>query len=255
MDRISTVADSKPLAGKAALVTGGSRGIGAAIVARLARDGAHVAFTYNKAEAPAHALARDLSREGANVVAIRADAREADQVAAAVERAAQAFGRLDVLVNNAGVMFWGPLETFRLKDFDHTFAVNVRAVFVASQAAVRHMADGGRIVNIGSAAVFRGSASGGSIYAMSKAALIGYARNLARELGPRGITVNNVHPGPTDTDLSPAGDGRSSPVYDMMAIRRHGRPDEVAALVAYLASAAGAMLTGANLNIDGGYSA
>jgi 3-oxoacyl-[acyl-carrier protein] reductase len=244
------------LPGKSALVTGGSRGIGAAIVRRLAQDGAMVAFTYTQAEAAAQALVAEITAQGGRALALRADSADAAALSAAVDEAAKAFdGRLDILVNNAGVAVMGPLETFSLEDFDHTLAVNVRAVFVASQAAQAHMLDGGRIVNISSCNADRMPWPGGTAYAMSKSALTGLARGLARDLGGRGITVNNVQPGPTDTDMNPGAGPNAAGMHGLMALARHARPDEVAGMVAYLVGPDARMVTGASLTIDGGFSA
>jgi 3-oxoacyl-[acyl-carrier protein] reductase len=241
--------------GRVALVTGGGRGIGAAIVQRLSRDGATVAFTYSTSEDAANHVVQDLAADGRRGLAIRADAADPAAVVAAVDRAAAEFGRLDILVNNAGVVAWAPLEALALEDFDRVFAVNVRAAFVAIQAAARHMGDGGRIVNIGSCNADRVQAAGGGVYAMSKSALVGLVRGLARDLGPRGITINNVQPGPTDTDMNPADGQFAADMHRLMAIPRHARSDEIAAMVAYLASPEAAMVTGANLLIDGGFTA
>jgi len=241
--------------GKVALVTGGARGIGAAIVRRLARGGAAVAFTYSASEAAAAALVAEVEAEGGRALAFRADATDAARLRAAVDQAAAALGRLDILVNNAGVVRWGPLATFSLEDFDHTVSVNVRAVFVATQAAVRHMTEGGRIINIGSCNADRTPTPGGGVYAMSKSALVGLARGFARDLGPLGITINNVQPGPTDTDMNPADGPKAEALHGVMAIPRHAHADEVAAMVAYLAGPEAAMVTGANLLIDGGFAA
>lgn len=242
-------------AGKVALVTGGARGIGAAIVRRLARAGAIVAFTYSASESAAQALVGDIEAGGGRALAIRADATNAILVSAAVDQVAAALGRLDILVNNAGIVCWAPLTTFALEDFDRTFSVNVRSVFVATQAAVRHMGPGGRIINIGSCNADRVPTPGGGVYAMSKSALVGLARGFARDLGPLGITINNVQPGPTDTDMNPADGPFAEALHGVMAIRRHAHCDEVAAMVAYLAGPEAAMVTGANLLIDGGFSA
>ncbi|WP_432728295.1 SDR family oxidoreductase [Variovorax sp. W6] len=243
------------LAGKAAFVTGGSRGIGAAIVRRLARDGAAVAFTFVSAQAEADALAGEIRAAGGRALALRADAGDAEALNAAVEQAAKTFGRLDILVNNAGVYLRGELDSFTLEDFDRTVNVNVRAVFVAAKAAARRMGEGGRIVNIGSINAERVPAAGASVYAMSKAAIVGLTRGLARDLGPRGITVNNVQPGPTDTDMNPAAGPRAGFMHGLMALPRHGRADEIAGMVAYLAGPEGGFVTGASLSVDGGYTA
>ncbi|SEK73534.1 3-oxoacyl-[acyl-carrier protein] reductase [Variovorax sp. YR750] len=243
------------LAGKAALVTGGSRGIGAAIVRRLARDGAAVAFTFVSAQAEADALAGEIRAAGGRALALRADAGDAAALTAAVEQAAKDFGRLDILVNNAGVYLRGDLDSFTLEDFDRTVNVNVRAVFVATQAAARRMGEGGRIVNIGSINAERVPAVGASVYAMSKAAIVGLTRGLARDLGPRGITVNNVQPGPTDTDMNPAAGPRAGFMHGLMALQRHGRASEIAGMVAYLVGPDGGFVTGASLSVDGGYTA
>jgi 3-oxoacyl-[acyl-carrier protein] reductase len=246
---------STKFAGKVALVTGGSRGIGAAIVRRFAQEGAAVAYTYTSAKAAADELAAGIKAAGGQALAIRADAADADAVISAVDQTAKTFGRLDILVNNAGVLYWAPLEKLTLEELDRTLAVNVRSVFIATQAAVRHMGQGGRIINIGSCNADRTPTAGGGIYAMSKSALIGLARGLARDLGPRGITINNVQPGPTDTDMNPAHGPDAPRLHGIMAVSRHAHGDEVAAMVSYVASPEAAMVTGTNLLIDGGYAA
>jgi 3-oxoacyl-[acyl-carrier protein] reductase len=252
---LNTSSSTAVLAGKVAFVTGGSRGIGAAIVQRLARDGAAVAFTYASAEGAALDLAASIEAAGGRALALRADAADAAAVTAAIDQAAAALGRLDILVNNAGVLAWAPFETFPLEDFDRTLAVNVRSVFVAAQAAARHMVDGGRIINIGSTNADRMPSAGGGVYAMSKSALVGLVKGLARDLGPRGITINNVQPGPTDTDMNPAKGPQAEALHALMAIPRHARGTEIAGMVAYLASPEAAMVTGASLTIDGGFGA
>jgi 3-oxoacyl-[acyl-carrier protein] reductase len=247
---------AKQLAGKIALVTGGSRGIGAAIAKRLAREGAQVALTYVSNPARANETVQAVQALGVKALAIRADSAEAGSVVAAVERTVRELGGLDILVNNAGIGIMGLIDDYRLEDFDRTMAVNVRAVFVATQAAVKHMQAGGRIINIASCNAERVPIAGQSVYAMSKAALVGLVKGLARDLGPRGITVNNVHPGPVDTDLNPAASDFAKMLLDkVMAIPRYATGDEIASLVAYLASPEAAYVTGASLSIDGGFTA
>ena len=246
---------STGLQGKVALVTGGSRGIGAAIVKRLVRDGAAVAFTFASAQAKADALVREIESSGGRALSIRADSADADALTAAVDQAAKAFGRLDVLVNNAGIATTGPLAEFTLADFDRMVAINIRGVFVATQAAVRHMGDGGRVITIGSCVADRFAWVGGGPYAMTKAAVAALGRGMARDLGPRGITVNTVQPGPTDTDMNPADGPQAADMQSQMAISRHGHADEIAAMVAYLAGPDAGFVTGAALTIDGGLNA
>jgi 3-oxoacyl-[acyl-carrier protein] reductase len=250
-----TLSPQALLAGKAAFVTGGSRGIGAAIVRRLVKDGAAVAFTYASNEAAAKELAGSVEAAGGRVLALRVDSADAKALSAAIDQAARTFGRLDILVNNAGVAIMGTIDQMSLEDFDRTLNVNVRAVFVATQAAVRHMGDGGRVITIGSTNAERMPWPGGAAYAMSKSALTGLTRGLARDLAPRGITINNVQPGPVDTDMNPA-DGPNAPaMHAAMALQRHGRPEEIAGMVAYLSGPEAAYVTGASLMIDGGFSA
>jgi 3-oxoacyl-[acyl-carrier protein] reductase len=243
------------LSGKVALIQGGSRGIGAAIVKRLAAEGATVAFTYVSSTAKAEELQHSITGNGGKALAIKADSADAEAIRDAVTATVNAFGRLDILVNNAGVLAVAPLEDFKLEDFDQTLAINVRSVFIATQAAAKHMTEGGRIINIGSTNAERMPWPGGSAYAMSKSALKGLVQGLARDLGPRGITVNNVQPGPVNTDMNPVDGPNAAAMHGLMALARHARPEEIAGMVAYLASPEAAFVTGASLNIDGGFAA
>jgi 3-oxoacyl-[acyl-carrier protein] reductase len=243
------------LQGKVAFVTGGSRGIGAAIVRRLAAEGAAVAFTYQSSGDVADALASEITAAGGRAIALRADAADAAAVQAAIDSVAQQFGSVDILVNNAGVLRMGDIGEFSLEDFDLTVNVNVRAVFAATKAAVAHMKEGGRVINIGSTNADRMPFAGGAVYAMSKSALKGLVQGLSRDLAPRGITINNVQPGPVNTDMNPESGDFASALHGLMAIKRHGTPEEIAGLVAYLASPEAAYVTGASLNIDGGFAA
>ena len=243
------------LTGKAALVTGGSRGIGAAVARRLAQDGADVALTYLNAADAAQAVVAGIEAAGRRGLAIAADSADAVQVAAAVERAAQAFGRLDILVNSAGVFPNGPLEAVTVEEVDRTLAIHVRAAFVASQAAARRMGSGGRIISIGSCFAERVPYPGVSLYAMSKAALAGLTKGLARDLGARGITANLVHPGPIDTDMNPADSEAAAEERRWTALGRYGEGEDVAAMVSHLAGEGGRYVTGAALAVDGGYAA
>ena len=245
----------KPLSGQVAFVQGGSRGIGAAIVKRLARDGAAVAFTYVSSASKAEELVATITAAGGKALAIRADSADAVAVQHAIHQSVTRFGRLDILVNNAGVLVWGHLEELTLDDLDRTLAVNIRSVFVACQEAAHHMGKGGRIINIGSTNADRIPMAGGSVYAMSKSALVGLTKGMARDLGPRGITVNNVQPGPVDTDMNPADGESAEQLKGMMALARYGKDDEIASFVAYLAGPEAGYVTGASLTIDGGFSA
>jgi len=246
---------STPLQGKVAIVTGGARGIGAAIARRLAADGAHVAFTYQSSGDAAEKLVAAIAAAGGSAQAIRSDAADPAAIVAAVEKVVGQHGRIDILVNNAGIAVMGLIDAFSLDDFDRTVAVNLRAVFAGVKAVLPHMGDGGRIVNISSTNALRMPVTGLAVYAMSKAALSGLAQGLARDLGPRGITVNNVLPGPVDTDMNPEHTEFGASQHAFMAIRRHGRPEEVASMVAYLSGPEATFITGANLLVDGGFAA
>ncbi|MDF3058988.1 MAG: short-chain dehydrogenase/reductase [Rariglobus sp.] len=246
---------SKSIAGKVALVTGGSRGLGAAIAKRLAADGAAVAITYTSSPDKAAAVVNAIEAAGGRALALQADSADPAAVQAAVAETVKTLGRLDILVNNAGILAIAPIDQFTLADFDRTIAVNVRGVFVASQAAAVHLPQGGRIINIGSVNADSMPFAGGSVYALSKGAVASFTRGLARDLGPRGITVNNVQPGPVDTDLNPAHGPFADSLTKIMALGRYGRAEEVAGLVSYLAGPDGGYVTGANLTIDGGFDA
>ena len=192
---------------------------------------------------------------GVRALAIQADSADAAAVVLAVERTVAELGGIDILVNSAGIAVMAPLDDYRLEDLDRTLAVNVRAAFVATQAAAKHMKTGGRIITIGSCNADRMPFEGGAAYAMSKAALVGLVKGLARDLGPRGITVNNVQPGPIDTDLNPAEGDFADPLRKLMALPRYGAAEEIAGLVAYLAGPEAGFVTGASLAIDGGFTA
>ncbi len=240
---------------KVALVMGGSRGIGAAIAKRLARDEASVALTYLNSSAEANEVVAEIKATGQEARAYRTDSANPQAVQETVEQVVADFGHLDIMVNNAGVGILKPLAELTLDDFDKLVATNVRSVFAGVQTAVRHMPEGGRIITIGSCNAERVPGPDMSLYAMSKSALVGLTRGLARELGSLGITVNLVQPGPTDTDMNPADGPFAEPQLGLLATSRFGTPDEVAGLVSYLARPESSFMTGAMLNIDGGYTA
>jgi 3-oxoacyl-[acyl-carrier protein] reductase len=243
------------LANKVALVTGGSRGIRAAIAKRLAADGASVAITYAKDVGAAPAVVKAIERDGGKAVAIQADAADAEAVKAAVEKAVATFGRLDVLVNNAGTAIPKSFEETTLEEIDRVININVRGVFVTTQAALKHMNDGGRIIMIGSAVGERAQVAGLVPYSATKGAVKMFSQALSREVGSRGITVNNVQPGPIDTDLNPAAGDWARPQKATTALDRYGRVEEIAAMVAFVAGPESSYITGANLTVDGGMNA
>ncbi|MFD0690855.1 SDR family oxidoreductase [Actinomadura fibrosa] len=243
------------LAGRAALVTGGGRGIGAAIARRLARHGADVAVTYVRAPERAAGVVGEIEAAGGRGLAIAADAADPAAVVAAVDRAAAELGRLDILVNNAGIAPCGPLEEVSLAELDRALAIHVRAAFVAAQAAARHLGPGGRVITIGSSLAERVPYPGWTLYAMSKSALTGLTRGLARDLGPRGITANVVQPGSTDTEMNPADAPDAEFERGFTALGRYGRAEEIAAMVAHLAGPGGDYVTGAAIAVDGGFAA
>ncbi|MEV7512535.1 MULTISPECIES: SDR family oxidoreductase [unclassified Streptomyces] len=239
----------------AALVTGGSRGIGAAVAERLAEDGMDVAITYVSDAGAAARVVAAVEARGRRAVALRADAGDAAEVANAVGETVRRFGRLDVLVNNAGVGAVGPLEAVGVAEVERVLGVNVRGAFLAAQAAAARMREGGRIITVGSCMTQRVPAPGGVLYATSKAATIGLTKALARELGGRGITANLVHPGPVDTDMNPADGPHAGPQAAMTALGRFGTPAEVADVVSFLAGPGAGWVTGAEFAVDGGHAA
>lgn len=243
------------LDGRPALVTGGSRGIGAAVARRLAEEGADVAITYLHAADRAGDVVSAVERAGRRGLAIAADSGDAGEIVAAVERAAAEFGRLDVLVNNAGVFPTGALNDVTLAELDRTLAVHTRGAFLAAQAAARYMGPGGRIINIGSCFVERVPYAGISLYAMSKSALVGLTKALARDLGERQITANLVHPGSTDTDMNPADGPDADAERAYIALARYADPKEIADTVVHLAGDGGRYITGAAIAVDGGFAA
>jgi 3-oxoacyl-[acyl-carrier protein] reductase len=243
------------LKGKRVLVTGGSRGIGAAIVKRLASEGADVALTYASSPDQANEVAKSAQALGVKSIAIHADGSDPNAAAAAVEQTVKELGGIDILVNNAGIAIIKPLEQLTLEDFDRTFSINIRAVYATTLAAVRHMAAGGRVINIGSCNAERMPFAGGAAYSMSKAALVGLVKGLSRDLGPRGITVNNIQPGPVETDMNPSNGPFAKTLLGLMSVPRYGQPGEIAAMVAYLAGPEAGYITGASLTIDGGFTA
>jgi 3-oxoacyl-[acyl-carrier protein] reductase len=245
----------KKLKGKIALITGGSRGIGAAIAKRLAGDGASVAITYSKDASAASAVVKAIEGEGGKAVAIQADAADTKAIRGAVEKTVATFGRLDVFVNNAGTAIPKTFEETTLEEMDRVIDINVRGTLVATQAALKHMKSGGRIIMIGSCVGERAMTPGLVAYSATKGAVKLFTQGLSREVGSRGITVNNVQPGPIDTDLNPAAGEWAVPQKAATALDRYGHADEVAALVAFVAGPESSFITGANLTVDGGTNA
>jgi 3-oxoacyl-[acyl-carrier protein] reductase len=246
---------SKSLANKVALVTGGSRGIGAAIAKRLASDGATVAITYAKDTKAADAVVKAIESAGGKAVAIQADAANAEAVKAAVEKAVATLGKLDVLVNNAGTATPKKFEDTSIEELDHLIDINIRGAFITTHAALKHMNDGGRIIMIGSCVGERLMTPGLVPYAATKGAIKMFAQGLSREVGSRRITVNNIQPGPIDTELNPASGDWATPQKAATSLNRYGEVEEVAALVAFIAGPESSYITGANLTVDGGTNA
>ncbi|WP_267422509.1 SDR family oxidoreductase [Methylobacterium sp. GC_Met_2] len=243
------------LAGKRALVTGASRGIGAAIALALADRGADVAITYERSAERAAEVVRAIEAKGRRAIAIQADSADASAVKRSIDEAAESLGGLDVLINNAGIARGGPVAEMSLADIDAILDVNVRSVVLASQAAIPHLKEGGRIISIGSCLGERVPFPGVTVYSMSKSALLSFTRGLARELGPLGITVNLVQPGSTDTDMNPADGAQSDMQRSMTALGHYGKPEDIAASVAFLASPAARQITGTAITVDGGANA
>jgi 3-oxoacyl-[acyl-carrier protein] reductase len=241
--------NTQSFTGKVALVTGGSKGIGAGIVRRFAADGASVAFTYSNSEEKALQLVSEIESAGGRALSLKADSASAEELRAAVAQTAEAFGTLDIFVSNAGILTRGTIDTYALEDFDRMVSINVRAAFVGIQAAAQEMKDGGRIILIGSNTAIRTAFPGASVYSMTKAALTGLVRGAAIDLAPRAITVNNVQPGPTATDMTSA----HPELVRLIPLKRMGDVAEVASFVSYLASEEASFITGASLTIDGGY--
>lgn len=244
-----------PLEGKTALVTGGSRSIGAAIAKRLAADGANVVLTFSASPGKAFEVVQAIEAAGGRALAIAADAGDPAAVRAAVTRTVEAFGSLDILVNNAGIALGGPIQDISFEDYQRMIAVNVTGVFVATQEAARIMKTGGRIIHIGSSMTHYAAFPTASLYTLTKGAIAGFNRSLACDLGPLGITVNTVHPGPTDTDMNPDGGPVSEIVGPGIAIGRYGKPEDIASVVAFLASPEAAFVTAADIIADGGFTA
>ena len=243
------------LSNKTALVTGASRGIGAAIARRLAAEGAGVAITYTKGADAASRVVKDIEGAGGKAIAIQADATDPKAVAAAVEKTVKTFGRLDILVNNAGTAIPKPFEEATLEELDQVVDLNLRGVFIATQAALKYLQKGGRIISIGSCVGERDMTPGLAAYSATKGAVKMFTQGLAREVGPRGITVNNVQPGPIDTDLNPVAGDWAKPQIANTALKRYGSVEEVAAMVAFVAGPQASYITGASLTVDGGTNA
>jgi 3-oxoacyl-[acyl-carrier protein] reductase len=243
------------LANKVALVTGGSRGIGAAIAKRLAADGASVAITYARDANAASAVVKAIEGSGGKALAIQADAADPKAISAAIDKTVSTLGRLDVLVNNAGTAIPKLFEETTLEEMDQMININFRGILIATQAALKNMNDNGRIIMIGSCVGEKNMTPGLAAYGATKGAVKMFTQGLSREVGSRGITVNNVQPGPIDTDLNPAAGDWAAPQIANTALKRYGTSEEVAALVSFVAGPESSYITGANLTVDGGTNA
>ncbi|WP_028203563.1 3-oxoacyl-ACP reductase family protein [Paraburkholderia nodosa] len=243
------------LTNKTPLVTGGSRGIGAAIARRLAADGARVAITYISGADAAARVVKEIESAGGEAIAIQADAADAKAVTTAVEQTVSTFGRLDILVNNAGILIPKPFEETTLEEMDRVIGTNLRGVFVATQAALKHLKAGGRIITVGSCVGERNMMPVLTTYAATKGAVKMFTQSLSREVASRGITVNNIQPGPIDTDNNPAAGDWAPPQIAITALKRFGHVDDVAAMVAFVAGPEAGYITGASLTVDGGTNA
>jgi 3-oxoacyl-[acyl-carrier protein] reductase len=240
------------LPGKNVFVSGGSRGIGAAIAKKMAQAGANVAFTYSKSQEQAQAMVKEIEATGVKALAIQADAMEAEQVISAIQKAVSTLGTIDILINNAGILDLKSITESTLEDYERTESVNIKAVFAATMEAVKSMPEGGRIITIGSVNADAMPFAGGSLYAMSKAAVQMMTKSWARDLGERKITANVIQPGPIDTDMNPADGPFAEALTAMTAIKRYGKPEEIAELAAFLSSPKASNITGSAINIDGG---
>ncbi|MBB5441023.1 3-oxoacyl-[acyl-carrier protein] reductase [Pedobacter sp. AK017] len=245
----------KRLENKIALVTGGGRGMGANITKRLAAEGAAVVLTYSKSAEQSERIAAEINQAGGRAIAIKADSADPAELTNAVDKTISAFGHIDIIVNNAGIYVGKAFEEHTLEDYEQVMAVNVRAVYASALAAVKHIPDGGRIITIGSNMADNATGPHATLYAMSKSALSGFTKGLARDLGPRDITVNLVQPGPINTDMNPSDTELADFLRSRMALRDYGTGDDVAGLVAFLASDEGKYITGTALTIDGGFNA
>jgi 3-oxoacyl-[acyl-carrier protein] reductase len=245
----------KRLENKVAFITGGSRGMGAAISKRLASEGASVVLTYSKSSEKAEAVAAEINSAGGRAIAVEADSADAQAVINAVNKTVAEFGKVDIIVNNAGIYIGTAFEDHTLDDYEQIMGVNVRAVYAASLASVKHIPAGGRIITIGSNMADNAVSPQTTLYTMSKAALTGFTRGLARDLGPKGITVNLVQPGPINTDMNPSDTELADFLRSRMALAEYGTVDDVAGLVAFLASEEGKFITGTAITIDGGLNA
>jgi 3-oxoacyl-[acyl-carrier protein] reductase len=243
------------LKNKVAFITGGSRGIGAAITARLANEGARVAFTYNNSDERAQVIKKEIENNGGQALAIKADSGDPVALTSAISMVVSEWGSIDILVSNAGVFIGGTIDQATINDFNQTVSVNVQSVFVAAREVLLHMKDGGRIITIGSNMADRVSMAGASLYGMSKSALIGLTKGMARDLGPKKITANLVQPGPTNTDMNPEDGPTASMQIAMTALSHYGKPGDIAGLVAFLASEESGFITGTAITIDGGTNA
>lgn len=243
------------LKNKVAFITGGSRGIGAAVTTQLALEGARVAFTYNNSEERAQAVKKEIESKGKEAIAIKADSADPVALRSAIATVVSYWGNIDILVNNAGIFIGGTVEQATIEDFNRTVAVNVQSVFVATREILPHMKEGGRIINIGSNMADRIAMAGASLYGMSKSALIGLTKGIARDLGPKKITANLVQPGPTNTEMNPEDGPTSSMQIAMTALSHYGKPNDIASLVVFLASEESGFITGTAITIDGGTNA